>query len=187
MPTNADLEARAVHALAAAWTDLVAPFFAPRVCILAARVAHEALTYLDVPHGVQPVQAVVANDIALAMMVGDLPMADWPDEAWNVSAGSQSNLGNGWAGHVAVIADNWYLDLSATQFDRPAKNIATGGPIVRHLDEMAFDTGYIRFPVAEGWYQWRPEDNPTYRTAPDWKVNGPEFAGPVIRRLKKVV
>jgi hypothetical protein len=189
MPTNADLETRIVHALADAWTAIVAPEVIPRACILAARVATEVLDYFSIPHVVQPVETIAANDACLTMVLHDVPIADWPADAWNVAAGRRSAAvnGNGWPGHLAVVTTDWYLDLSATQFDRPAKHIVTGGPVVRHVDEMTLDRWFIRFPIVEGWYQWNPEDNHTYRTARDWTVNGPEFAGPVIRRLKKTV
>lgn len=170
-------------ALAKAWVDVAAPVVEPRACILAARLASEVFSYFAVEHEVLPIWTLVANDAALGLIVDKVPSSSWPREAWTVSAGAHADLGDGWAGHLAVVTDSHFVDLSAAQFDRPQRSILVGGPLVVPIDAMAFDEMW-RFPVRCGWYHWGAEENDSYRSSGDWLSNWKRLAGPMIRSVK---
>lgn len=186
-----------LKALCDAWAEVVAPKTQVPACILAAAVSREALKYfgLGPKTDVVPVAATATNEDGYEYVRAEVPAVAWPDEAWAVYAGSQSkdlDPGRGWSGHMAVLVDGYYVDLTAAQFDRPAKEIETGGALLIHRSQfelVEFGGGsYWHVPLVKGHYLWHPEPkNDRYRGTPDWTRNRRHFAGDVIRYMREVL
>lgn len=183
----------AMQALAGAWVDHVASKVRPDACILAARVGHEALSYFRVAHDVRPVAVACFNaEAMIELAAGRDVAADWPPEAWSVSASSRSEDRGplpGWSGHLVLTVGDFLVDLTAEQFDRPSKGIVTGGPVLAHRDELEDTTMLgpeaVSIALTRGQYvAWGEPENLSYRRAPDWRRNYGRFAGPVIRAMR---
>lgn len=191
--TVVPMEAESVaHLLADEWTEKVRPYASVNACILAARTAHEVFGYFGIKHTVQPVMALAVNDRMYDIMVAATErLASFPPDAWSIGVGREvpAQSDNGWSGHLAVITDTHYVDLSAEQFDRPQRQIMSGGPIVARSSEFEFvEAPTFRMwhrPMLKGHYLWMHEDNVTYKGSNDWRLNYKEFTGQIIRSIRE--
>jgi hypothetical protein len=183
-------ETELLHKLAHEWQEQVRPHVRVNACILAARLTHEVLDYFNIPHDLQPVRCTITNDIMWDCMVNaESPRFDFPPEAWSLGVGKGLGDGDGWSGHIVVITNNNYIDLSAEQFDRPRRDILSGGPLI--LPQQGFS--YVDKPAVKMWHHplpkghliWAPEHNPSYKQAIDWRSNYKLVAGPIIRSIKQ--
>lgn len=167
-------------------------------CILAGRVASEVLTDRNIDHEVVPIAAVVENHAMRAVhMTGVMN-----DDAWNVCCGEFMNVEQppetgSWTGHLVVVTDNYFIDLTATQFARPAKQINIDSPLIAKLDDLQTyeiplydkNTIWIGFQLpAGGRYLFQPQlGNQRYKTGPDWQRGYKSFAGSMIRNVRRAI
>lgn len=184
-------EERILTTLADVYAKEIEPRFAPnlRLCVLAARIADGVLDYFGVPHHVQPVEAFVMNDAAADLFRRDVPIAEWPDEAWSI--GSTANAeGSGYPGHLLIVTGRGYrLDLSARQYDRPAPGrIAVDGPRLWWPDQITNNERgdwLVKEADAGTLWWWAPFADTSYRRTPDWRMGKVE-AGWVIRVMREI-
>jgi hypothetical protein len=172
------------------WVETVQPFTNVSACVLAARVGHEVLDYFGIPHTVQPVFCSAVNDKMWAQVLTGKPMTNSADDgSWGVGAGKGVGDGTGWPGHVVLITDKHYIDLTVEQFDRPKKDIVSGGPLVAPLHEFELiDNEAVTMlyrPLSKGRLMWMPQENPSYKQTIDWRANYKLVAGPIIRSIKQ--
>lgn len=192
MPTTEAFTA----ALADAWVDLVKPHVIPNACILAARLTVETARYFGVTVMPVAVHLNVANDDAFDLLATETPMEEWPETAWTLGWSDASVEATGWNGHLVVVVgdpgDEYVVDLSAYQFDRPHKHITTGAPLVAGPGQVGEITSapnglvhMLHIALPEGHYLFSPApENTGYKTAPDWRTKYKVFAGPMIRHLR---
>lgn len=148
-------------------------------CIFASKLAVTVLQgRLGVPCKALACNLYVFNALAHPLFDQGVPMGLWPDAAWSVGVSSQSRgeivseqepgRRHGFAGHVVVVGDGWFLDMTPHQLARPAKGIIVPGAMVGPYDP-AIPGVRCALPedgLAE--WRWRPELK-GWRTAPGWR------------------
>jgi hypothetical protein len=98
-------------------------------CIETARALHETLQAFKLPSKLLPVDLLVQNPLAFKLSRDDVPISDWPEQAWSVGVMDSPNAKaendkrtGGWEGHMLVrVARDWLCDPNAGQFFRPGK------------------------------------------------------------------
>lgn len=188
-------EEAVARALCQAWSE-ESEHLRVNSCVLAARVAEEAMACAGILVHVRAVGACCANDEGLVALASGRPTEEWGPDAWTVGASlSAEGMGlPGWAGHLVVETPSSLLDLTAAQFDRPARGIETGGPLVLPWAAMVPADAptlppalTVPLPGLGHYIVWGEADNRGFRDAPDWRRNYRDFAGPVIRRMREVL
>lgn len=166
----------------------MAPQLVPSCCILAARIATNALTALGVKNAAIPVGAACYNRVGWQERL--LPMGEWSPEAWSVGASSRQiaftlKQGGGFDGHVVVTTPNFFIDLSVPQFDRPMRNIITGGPLVAKWSSFeAVSKSARKIDLLEGVYLVEAEPHNTgFKESPDWVRGWRRFGGEFMDNL----
>lgn len=175
--------------LAQTWRRTMAPQLTPSCCILAARMATNALTALGVRSIEIPVAVAAYNQRGWEER--NLPIKDWSPDAWSVGASSrqvayQFRQDGGFDGHVVVGTENFVIDLSAPQFDRPMRSIVTGGPLVARWEAFEVVSRSSRkIGLLEGVYLIEAEPwNTGYKESLDWKRGWRKFGGEFVENLK---
>lgn len=181
------------------WDTHVRPYVKSNSCVLASRVAHEVLTYFGVAHEVLPTMAIAMNSLMKQHYMDSLHHSLWSPEAWSVAVGfpnavalrQDSREPQGFDGHLVVATSQFYLDLSASQFDRPERSIKTGGSLLFNHDTITRfqfpkeDFYWNYFPIDEGSFFFRLlSGNDSYKNSPDWRTNYKSFAGDIIRSIR---
>jgi hypothetical protein len=168
--------------IAVLWPDLIAPGLGVNHCILAARVLVEVGAYFGFDWRAQAVDVVVANQAAWELIQTDVPVSEWPEEAWSTGCHHDLDLpGRGYNGHVVVLGDHLIMDMAAKQFSRPHRGLVVDGPIVGTTD--GFEHGAV-FTDDETVVIYRPRDSLAYRDAPDWRTNYRIETAALIRALR---
>lgn len=188
-----------LRVVAPMWDQEVKPHLEPSACIAAARTLAGVFDYFDIDYSVVPIGVMVANELGFQSM-GVLHPDDWPTAAWTLGVASwTAHKGSGWNGHLVVVTADEpriFIDLDARQFDRVAKGIVTGGPLIRPygefdlvqretegLEHLSFAMFHTALP--KGHYLWLPdEDNEDFLEAKDWKRPFEPVIGEAIRRCK---
>lgn len=147
-------------------------------CIEASRLAVAAWRRMGLDCKPVACDVMAFNSVARVLHSARVPIREWPEFAWSVgvrSGGRDEHDGTGrepfrrfgWGGHVVVHGVGWFADLTAVQFNRPAKRIHVPGAVVGPLVD---DVG-VEHPLDDGglirWY-WRPELR-SYRSTPAWR------------------
>ena len=155
-------------------------------CINGSRVVTRALTKLNIWSQPVSVQFMLFNRPAWMLFNQDVPVSEWPDQAWSLGVGPNAQLGVGgrWDGHLCVEGAGWTLDISAKQFHRPNR-IRMDGPRLMpalptngHFMELTDDWGQVL--LIKPW----PENN-GWRTASGWmRLHGTEVKEIVRRTLR---
>jgi len=178
-------EEQIVRALARAWDEEIAPNVHPACCILASRCARETLLYFNLSNQVLPLKVYCYNESGFDNRF--TPLENWHDEAWGVGTGELAGK-NEYAGHIVVLSQNWFIDLSAKQYDRPQKGILTGGSIVKSRDEIVFLRTEAQFPLKQGIYTMRLNaQNQSFKKSPDWLKGYRDYSGILIRTVKDLL
>lgn len=147
-------------------------------CIEAAKYATLLLRGEGVECRAMACDLVTFNATGLVFFEAGAPMSTWPDEAWSVglecdrvvAANSKLESGRrkGFGGHVVVVGEGWFLDLTAIQVARPRKLIVIPGPIV---GPYTAEPGWVRCNLPLGGiaqYRFRPEFK-SWRTTHAWR------------------
>lgn len=107
-------------------------------CVLTTRIGLAVLESQGVRARPQPVFVTVANRRGFEMHQNRVPVERWPSDAWAVGIDERSSLtgkdSKSWNGHLVLVVrlpgePRLLIDLTADQFDRPAKGMVVGGPV----------------------------------------------------------
>ena len=177
-----------LQSLIKAWDEIVAPNVVDACCVLAGRVATEALRYMDIRHLVVPIDALAFNSAAFDL-IGEVPADEWGDsEAWSVGA-MTTDLEANWSGHVVVVTDDWFLDLSANQFNRFNRSIVLPNRMLvkrEHFTAWQKFNNRLLYTFIDGtYYCWQPTHDERFRNSYDWRDGYRRFSGRVIRSMKE--
>ena len=155
--------------------------FGKDACMAATRVGIDTLRHFGIPAYPLTVQVVIFNEVygRLLREGGGLTrnieeVEEWKQKgAWSHGVGVPG-LGEGpgkWPGHlVAIVQNQWLIDLSIGQANKPEKGIILGDPIICSVTEE-FLGGNDRHTITNGalmlTYLARPKDF-SYRQRADW-------------------
>lgn len=105
-------------------------------CVLSTRIGLAVLEAVGVPAIAQPVFVTVYNREGWRLTQERVPVDEWPEDAHSVGVDPQNLFkgGGGWNGHLVLVIrvpgqPRTLIDLTADQFDRPAKGMLVGGPV----------------------------------------------------------
>jgi hypothetical protein len=175
-----------LDALADAWSSEIRPIVRINSCILAARAGTAALHYFDVDAVEVAGDMVVFNELAHDLFCQDVPLREWPAEAWSVGT-CEGSPGDGYAGHLIIQTDGHLLDLTAYQSHRPHKALLVPDSVIIAVDTV------LEVPPWRAWrtesvatFMFRATGDRSYRSAPDWR-KGRSQAGLLIRRMRELL
>lgn len=99
-----------------------------RSCLMSTRVLIETAKYFGVYAKPVPVKTAFLNGAAIAAMEQELPLEQWPDDAWSVGIEGTGQKGvrndpKGWDGHMVAVTKTVLVDPSADQMSRPEKGM----------------------------------------------------------------
>jgi hypothetical protein len=163
-------ESLLVKDLASIWVQAVMPRL-PDVgaCVAGSRFGSEFMKELGVHAWATQLDAIAIDEQSYQEMLrGEAP------NGWSVGAFSMTTVPNKWNGHVVVETTNWFIDLTAGQFDRPDKGIVFGNGLCVPAEEIIFHENiwhgdWFEVPVAQGHYLFRDAVVKRDITkAPDW-------------------
>lgn len=87
-------------------------------------------------------------------------------------------------GHLVVVGDDWFADLTAQQFSRPEHNIVVDGAIVGAYWPGDAAVRAIRHDGTEVRWMWRPEIA-MWRRTPAWRQDVPvDLLDAMVRRVE---
>lgn len=178
---------------------------AANTCILTTRVGQMVLDEFGISSRPTPVFVTVHNREAWDLSQHGIPVSQWPETAHSVGVNEDSHLSRqtGWNGHLVLLVRQpghlrLLVDLTADQFDRPARNLVVGGPVFMDLpdgklwtpqdplftvvgDRFAPDTIISYRPMPPGHSEAR-----RWQETPDW-TSGPDevraYAEAIAARL----
>ena len=145
--------------------------FRPDHCINGTRVAVRTLERFGVRAHPVSVQFLLFNRFAWELYNAGVPVDDWPEHAWSLGVGPREEIRDEdhFDGHLVCEGEDWTLDISAGQFDRPGR-IVVPGPKVFH-QRLPFGEQFVTFGDSHGQLlaiaRW-PENN-SWRLAGGWK------------------
>lgn len=156
-------------------------------CVLSTRVGLSVLDAVGVRAIAQPVFVVVYNRKGYQLTQQRVPVSEWPDDAHSLGIDARNVFeGNGgWNGHLVLVVrlpgqPRTLIDLTADQFDRPARNMVVGGPVFMDLPSGSPWTPRDPLYTTAGdeqdlliSYRPMPPQHPaaqTWRGSPDWTV-----------------
>ena len=200
MITNIETERRVIDALVELWDSEVRPHVVTNACVLSARIASEVLSHFGIQHEVFPMAAMAMNDEMLKHQQEGVHYSAWSPTAWSVGVGfgqmvatnKDSRDGTGFDGHVVVVTENHYIDLTAYQFDRLEHHINTGGSIVVPMGELKYPftlstempNEWIYLSLFEGHLLLTPNGNSSFMDSPDWCLHYKRQSGDIIRKIQ---
>ncbi len=147
-------------------------------CIEATRLAVGVMARLGIAARPMACDIAAINAVALPLVKAGAPASTWPPDAWSTGTSCDAyrsganrsepyRRGAGFAGHVVVVGNDWFCDLTVEQYHRPHIGIRIPGVII---GPYGGDGGVV-IPLAGGgelvWW-WRPEFR-SYRTTPAWR------------------
>lgn len=165
----------------------------PRACVLAARITNLMLTEFGISHLITHVDAFIVNDEWRDFINsgGHLRGIAMPETAWSIGYNSaEKPERKSLPGHLVVETDNYFVDLSSRQFDRPQHNIETDSPMVVPLGSLTeLPNGVWSVPIRKGHYLFRDAAVP--RTPgpsfTDWHQNCWHFAADCEATIRRAL
>ncbi len=162
-------------------------------CVETVRVGIEVGRYFGYTITPQPVTLMIATrewDEFVAEH-GYVPEARQYGWSLGTHGGNIDSGGNAWGGHLAGLAPGGvYLDLSADQFDRPAKGLRVTGPMCAagiDLEQLARGI-VLESPDGTVIYRATATDDQAWRRFPAWTKRASVIrrcAGQAIRALTR--
>jgi hypothetical protein len=169
-------------------------------CIYGSRLASLVLSRLGHASRLQPVWISVFNAEARRKMDRGVAPHQWPPSAWSVGVNEDhAATPDGWNGHLVVVlrhsGSRVLIDVTADQFDVPARGIVLGSPIVVALPAdrpwTPMDPLWLRVYEPDTSTSIRPMSpgSPaakSWRETPDAQISDEKFEGlvdAVISRL----
>jgi hypothetical protein len=164
-------ESLLVKDLGFTWVQAVMPRLQETgACVAGSRFGSEFLKELGVNAWVTQLDAIAIDEQSYNEMIsGEAP------NGWSVGAFSMTTVPNKWNGHVVVETTNWFIDLTAGQFDRPDKGIVFGNGLCVPTEKIIFHENiwqgdWFEVPVEQGHYLFRDAVVKRDITkAPDWR------------------
>lgn len=150
----------------------------PGHCIIATRVALEVGRYFGFPDWeALPVDLIVFNKAGFAQFRDDIPVAEWPSEAWSIGS-----MWDEQPGHLIVATPEHLADLSANQYDRPHRSLRVEPWVVERPD---FEPPWWFESTDGNWSRIMPRpDVSMHKSSPNWRQDYKPFAGEIIRLLR---
>lgn len=200
MITNIETERKVIDHLVDLWNSEVRPNVMTNACVLSARIASEVFTHFNIEHTVRPMAVMAMNDKMLAHQQNGDTYTAWDADAWSVGVGfgqsmvatnKDSRQSNGFDGHLIVTTDNFYVDLTAYQFDRLEHGINTQGPLVVPISDVVYPftfssdalTYWLYISLEEGHLVMTSNKNYTYENSPDWRIHYQRQVGDIIKEI----
>ena len=178
MTTTIDREKIVLSELASFYATRIVPTLATlRACVFASRLTSAILTRFEIPHKVTHVDVLVVNDEWWDFYIEKriTEITELPETAWSVGCNSDEKpQANGFPGHLVVETEDFFVDLSSGQFDRPQHKILTNSPLVAPLgDLLELHDDWWSIPILEGRYVFRDAAVPRMpsQSSPDWSRN----------------
>lgn len=149
-------------------------------CIASTAVFLDVADWLRLNASPAAVGVFVANPAALKVMAMDPvpPVDQWPDDAWTVGvAPGQKAREGGWPGHLVAILHgdrHRLVDVSADQFDRPARALHVPTPVLGRLPERWGEGAQCVTHLHQHgtMLRWSPIDDESFRDTPNWDTTG---------------
>jgi hypothetical protein len=182
-------EREILEAMARCWPMVVRiTGMQPSHCILAARAATETARYFGVTLRERAVSVLVANAKAWELINADVPVDEWPDDAWSIGIDPHDERNaamRGYAGHVITESPRYLLDLSAPQFNRPRRGLYVEDPLLAPRGDDPADA-WTYGDERGTRLVYRPMDDRSYRKMPDWtnRLNWREETAALIRLVR---
>lgn len=171
-------------------------------CILTSRIGLGVLERFGLKARLQPVHVLAQNIAAYHLAHQQVPVEQWPDDAWSVGVGpGMEARPRHWPGHLVIVlrqpgSPRVLIDLTADQFDRPERNLKVGGPVFMNIADtwtpqdslatiMKDEDGQ---PLTVVSYTPMPPGDPAYRSwhdAPDGKGDVTDFVDEIERVLRE--
>lgn len=196
-------ETEIAQCLVECWNTDVRPLVVENACVLAARITSEVLSHFGISHWILPMMAMSMNDKMLEHQINNVPPKDWDKSAWSVGVGFPNMVatnadlrkGHGYEGHLIVVTEKLYIDLTAYQLSRPQHGIDTGGSILIPKDSIiepyylneAFPDEWGKVPIKEGHLLVSFNGNHSYKDSTDWKKNYKVQSGAIIRKIRNML
>jgi hypothetical protein len=143
----------------------------PNHCVLACKILAVTLDDLGYTAVVHPVQTLVTNKAARALIADKVPTDRWPEFAWSVGTDRRPGK-SGYPGHLIITVGDHLIDPSARQFQRPNRLHL---PDIVVTDATEFHaTGHTAASGPDGttieWWK-DPTLGNLHRTGNDWTRN----------------
>lgn len=147
-------------------------------CVEACRIVRAVLGQLGVQTRPMACDVMAANAQAVELINQGLPAQSWGVGAWSIGCCCDSTRPapisdeparkRGFGGHLVLVGDGWFVDLTAQQFHRPELGIVVASALVGrwHEDQVAAELDLPRGGLLR--WLWRPEIR-SYRTVPAWR------------------
>lgn len=200
MITSIEAEREVINALVDLWNSEVRPHVTTNACILSARITSEVLKSFNIEHAVFSMAVMAMNDEMLHNQQNEVLHTAWSPTAWSVGVGfgqmiatnKDSRDGTGFDGHVIVVTDNHYIDLTAYQFDRLEHHIDTNGPLIVPMADVIHPytltpnspNQWIYVPIQEGHLVMAPNKNEDFYNSPDWQIHYQRQTDDIIRQIR---
>lgn len=149
-------------------------------CIEACRLATALLPKIGVPCKALACDVNAVNAKAFELMTAGVPVSQWPKstDAWWVaircdypSSGAnfqEPDRRRGFGGHLVVVGEDWFLDLTAQQLHRPQYGILVRHPLTGPYDPAERGVEHLLDRGGRVHWYWRPEVK-RWRTTPAWR------------------
>lgn len=151
-------------------------------CVFTTRLGLQVLEDVGVPARPQPVFVRAMNEKAVLLGEQQVPISEWPDDAWSVTInGTPIPGGTGWSGHLVLDVRQpgqrrLMIDLTSGQLSRPERGLHVSevvfidiespwtprdpvGLVVPDLDDPKAVIEYVPMPpghpAAQGWRESR--------------------------------
>lgn len=171
-------------------------------CLVSTAIAVDVLDYFGIRARPVEVSILVGNAAAAECLSAELPMTEWPEDAWTVGTvrrGEQPDderVEKSWDGAhlVALTDDGWLVDLAADQYAREHRAM----PVEALTVELG-EAGVARFEAGEAIalggpegsfivYRRYPDQRPSsWRSVVDWRDRSRrrDLVGRIIRDLRR--
>lgn len=146
-------------------------------CVEATRIAVAVMRRLGHDVGPLACDVMAANSAAWRLIGERVPVTRWPPNAWSKGAmcdltpsapiRQEPGRRKGFGGHLVVVGDGWFADLTAEQFHAPDLGILCADAIIgAYRPDEATELSLPR--GGHVMWSWRPEVR-SYRTVPAWR------------------
>ena len=168
-----------LEALASVSGSVLSQCFSPDCCIGATKIGIEVLRRFQITGRPMPTAAVAMNAAYYHHVTSNSSQAPPADARILVIDDDLGSDERGYAGHLVIVGKipgaSFLLDLSASQFNRPKKDIVVSEPL---LIELPVNTNFdgrweALVPLESGYVVYGPHPKPndkSWKDSPDWTL-----------------
>lgn len=160
MGTTIERERTAVTAIARIYHEMLQPLLpSDAMCVFATRITSLLLTELRIKHTCSHLDVICMNDEMFECL--STPPDARPETAFEcgtlsidrpLPSSSDEEVDNAFYGHMIIETSNFFVDLTAHQFDLPEQRIVTGSPLVVPLGSLTEPRlNYLGFEMDNVW------------------------------------